>query len=72
MLVREPLDIGYYMTSHDDISLRKVEEPEFNSLPRGIKLIMLDDRPIFVRRSGAHFMPLPEEEQERLRKKHIQ
>lgn len=60
------------MTSHDDIQLRRVDEPEFNSLPRGVKLLVMGDRLIFVRRSGAHFMPLPEEEQERLRRKHIQ
>lgn len=64
------LDTGCCMTSRD-IELRKVDEPEFNSLPRGVKLILLNDRPIFVRRSGVHFMPLPDEEQERLRRKHI-
>lgn len=63
--------IGYYMTSHD-VELRKVDEPEPNSLPRGVRLIVLSGRPIFVRRSGAHFIPLPEPEQEKLRKKHIQ
>jgi hypothetical protein len=60
------------MTSHDDVVLRKVGEPEFNSLPRGVRLLVLNDRVIFVRRSGAHFIPLPEVEQEKLRKKHIQ
>ena len=66
-----PSATGYYMTS-PEIELRKVGEPEFNSLPRGVRLIMLGDRPIFVRRMGAHFVPLPEDEQEKLRKKHIQ
>jgi hypothetical protein len=56
----------------DKITLRKVDEPEFNSLPRGVKLLVLNDRMIFVRRSGAHFIPLPEEEQEKLRRKHVQ
>ena len=59
------------MTS-PDVELRKVGEPEFNSLPRGVRLLILNERAIFVRRMGVHFIPLPEEEQERLRKKHIQ
>lgn len=60
------------MTSHDEVQLRKVGDEEFNSLPRGVKLIVLEGRLIFVRRSGAHFIPLSETEQEKLRKKHIQ
>jgi len=56
----------------DDIKLRKVDEPEFNSLPRGIHLVMVGDRPVFVRKFGAHFLPISSDEQERLRKKHIQ
>lgn len=63
--------IGCYMTSHD-IELPKVGEPEFDSLPRGVRLLVLNDRVIFVRRMGAHFIPLPEVEQEKLRRKHIQ
>jgi len=59
------------MTS-PDIELRKIGEPEFNSLPRGVRLLVLNGRLIFVRRSGAHFIPLPDDEQERLRKKHVQ
>jgi len=54
-----------------DIRLRKVDEPEQNSLPRGVRLIMVDDKPVFVRRSVGRFMPLPEKEQEELREKHI-
>lgn len=66
-----PSATGYSMTSHDEVKLRKVGEPEFNSLPRGVHLIMVGDRPVFARRMGAHFIPLPQDEQERLRKKHI-
>lgn len=60
------------MQSHDDIQLRRVNEEEFNSLPRGVKLLVIGERLLFVRRSGAYFMPLPEEEQAQLRRKHIQ
>ena len=69
MLVR--LDTDFYMTSPNDITLRKVGEPEQNSLPRGIHAIMLGDRVIFVQRISGRFLPLPEKEQEELRKKHV-
>jgi len=63
-------DIGYYMTSHD-IKLRKVGEPEVNSLPRGIHAIVMNGNVIFVRRSMGKFMPVSKEEQEQLKKKHV-
>ena len=56
----------------DEIRLRRPGEPKDNELPRNVKLIMVGERPIFVRRMGGVFMPLPEEEQERLKQKHIQ
>lgn len=57
----------------DDIVLRKVGEPEFNSLPRGVKLLTIGDQYIFVRlhRTSGHLMPLSPQEQEELRKKHL-
>lgn len=55
----------------DDIKLRKVGEPEFNSLPVGVTLIMVGTYPIFVRRVFGRMMPLPQHEQDALRKKHI-
>jgi hypothetical protein len=56
-----------------DIRLRKVgeTEPEKNTLPRGVKAMMLGDRLIFVRRVGGRFVPLSETEQEQLKKKHV-
>lgn len=57
--------------STEDIKLRKVDEPEFNSLPRNVKLVFVGDRPIFVKKVGMHFMPLTASEQEILRNKHI-
>jgi len=60
------------MTSHDKIELRKVDEPEFNSLPRGVRLITVGDKLVFARCIGSRFIPLSDSEQERLREKHIQ
>lgn len=57
--------------SYDDITLRKVGEPEFNSLPYGVVLIMIDNKPIFVKKVLGRMMPLPEEQQAELRNKHI-
>lgn len=56
-----------------DIELRKVgdSEPEKNTLPRGVKAMTLGNRIIFVRRVGGRFIPLPEEEQEKLKNKHV-
>ena len=58
---------------NSDIKLRRVDDPmpERNELPRGVHAIILDNRVIFVRRVGGRFIPLPAEEQERLKNKHI-
>ena len=67
-------DIDFFMTSanmSDDIKLRRVDEPEFNSLPRGVYLIFVSNRPVFARRTMGKFIPLPQSEQDRLREKHI-
>lgn len=63
-------DIGYYMTS-PDINLRKVGEPEYNSLPKGVQAIVMNGDVIFVRRVMGRFMPVPSNEQEQLKKKHV-
>ena len=57
----------------DDIKLRMADEPEpeKNTLPRGVKAMMLGDRLIFLRRVGGQLVPLPETEQERLKNKHV-
>jgi len=55
----------------EKITLRKVDEPDFNSLPRGVYLIFVGDKPIFARRAAGRFIPLPQAEQDRLREKHI-
>ena len=54
----------------NDIVLRKFGEPEFNSLPRGVVLILVGDKAIFVRKNGSRVMPVSEEEQKYLREKH--
>ena len=56
-----------------DIELRKVgdPEPEKNTLPRGVRVMTLGDRVIFVRRIAGRFLPVSEEEQERLKNKHV-
>lgn len=66
-------DIDYYMTSlnMNDIVLQKAGEPDFNSLPRGVYLIFVGDKPIFARRTMGKFIPLSTTEQEKLRAKHI-
>lgn len=67
-------DIEFFTTLAnmvEDIKLRRVDEPEFNSLPRGVYLIFVGDKPIFARRVMGKFIPLPVEEQDRLRAKHI-
>ncbi len=56
---------------NQDIKLRKVDEPEFNSLPRGVYLIFVGDKPIFARRIMGKFIPVSQDEQDRLRAKHI-
>lgn len=55
----------------DEIKLRKVGEAEENSLPRGVKLVLVGEKPVFVTRKMGIFMPLPEDEQKKLRDKHI-
>lgn len=76
MVVRELVlsDTDFFMTlanMADDIQLRRVDEPEFNSLPRGVYLIFVGDKPVFARRVMGKFIPLPQAEQDRLRAKHI-
>jgi hypothetical protein len=60
------LDTGCYMTSHNDIVLKKCGEPEERTLPPGIYTIALDGRIIFVRRVAGRFMPVSAQEQEEL------
>lgn len=55
----------------DEIKLRKVNEPEHNSLPRGVMLVIVGNKAVFVRRLAGRFMPLPEDEQILLRNKHV-
>jgi hypothetical protein len=55
----------------EDIVLKKVDELEFNSLPRGVYLIFVGDKPVFARRVMGKFIPLPVAEQDALRAKHI-
>jgi len=55
----------------DDIELRKVGEVDIDSLPRGVKAIIFADKIVFARRTAGRFVPLSDEEQERLRKKHV-
>lgn len=72
MLARS--DTDFFMTlanMTDEIKLRRVDEPDFNSLPRGVYLIFVGDKPIFARRVMGKFIPLSQEEQDRLRAKHI-
>jgi hypothetical protein len=55
----------------DEIKLRKVGEPEFNTLPRGVYAIVLAEKVVFVKRVAGRFIPLLEREQEELRDKHV-
>jgi len=74
VLVRARLDIDYFMIlakMTEEIKLRKVGEPEFNSLPRGVYLIFVNNRPVFARRAMGRFIPLSQAEQSALREKHI-
>lgn len=74
-LVLAHLDIGYYMISRkeDDISLRKVNDPqpEKNNLPRGVTLIIVGDKPVFVRRVMGRFTQVSDAEQKELTDKYI-
>ena len=58
---------------NSDIKLRKADEPEpeRNTLPRGVRALILNERVYFVRRVAGRFMPLPEHEQKELRRKHV-
>jgi len=55
----------------DEIKLRKVGEPEFNSLPYGIRLVLVGNTAIFVRRTGGRFLPVEPQLQKELTEKHI-
>ena len=55
----------------EDIKLRKIGEPEFNSLPRGVRAITFNGRVVFCRRTAGRFMPVPADEQARLEEKHV-
>lgn len=57
----------------NDIKLRKVgePEPERNELPRGVRALVMGDQVYFVRRMAGRFVPLPEDEQVKLREKHV-
>jgi hypothetical protein len=59
------------ITLNTDIKLQKLGESEFNSLPRGIKLVVIGNKPVFVRRIGGRFMPVSPTQQEELEKKHV-
>lgn len=70
-LAHSDTDFFTTLAKMEEIKLRKVDEPEFNSLPRGVHLIFVDGKPIFVRRIMGKLMPVPKDEQDRLRAKHI-
>lgn len=55
----------------NDIILRKVGEPEFNSLPRGVALVWVGEKPVFVRKNGTRLLPVSSQEQSDLTQKHI-
>jgi hypothetical protein len=57
--------------SYDDIILKKPGDPEENTLPRGVRLIEFGGRLVFVQRVGGRFMPLSDDEQKKLFKKHV-
>jgi hypothetical protein len=56
-----------------DIKLRRADDPtpEKNELPRGIHAVIVNDQIFFVRRLAGRFVPLSEEEQTKLKKKHV-
>lgn len=57
----------------DEIKLRKVGEidPLENKLPRGVHAVIINDEVYFVRKVAGGFVPLPEDEQLRLKQKHV-
>jgi hypothetical protein len=71
-------DIVYFtiLVKMNEIKLKRVQElladKNENSLPTGVSLIILNDRPIFVRRAiGGKLFPVSPEEQKALEAKHI-
>lgn len=54
----------------DEIILCNVGDKQSKKLPRGIKLMILGDQAMFVKKSGKYMLPVSNEEQERLRKKY--
>jgi hypothetical protein len=54
----------------DDIKLRKVGDEEPKKLPRGVKLMILGDRAMFVKKVGIQVFPVSDAEQERLMKEY--
>ena len=54
----------------DEIKLRNVNDEESKKLPRGVKLMTLGDRAVFVRKVGKKVFPVPEAEQERWREEY--
>jgi len=55
----------------DEIKLRKTDEEAPKKLPRGVKLMVLGDRAMFVRSYMGKLFPVPEDEQERLRREYV-
>ena len=57
----------------NDIKLRMADEPEpeKNTLPRGVKAMQLGNRIMFVRRVLGRIVPVSNDEQERLKNKHV-
>ena len=51
----------------EDINLRKVGEQEPKKLPRGVKLLVVGDKAMFVKTVMGKVFPVPDEEQKRLR-----
>lgn len=55
----------------NDVRLRKVGEEKDNTLPRGVHALTMNGQLYFVRRIAGRFIPLSNQEQELLRKRHI-
>jgi hypothetical protein len=54
-----------------NIKLRKVDDVKKNILPKGVVTVVFNEQVVFVRRIAGRFVPLPVEEQEILKKKHV-
>lgn len=69
--MRAPTDTDYCMTSPNDIHLPSFPiSREETLLPKGVKLVRLNDREIvFVKWSFGRLLPLPQAEQIALAKK---